>query len=79
MQKISEVKNDIESLQDSIKKLANSSLQYINDNIELKEKVLLYDEIISKAIGEKDETLKKILKSAGLITSDGRQVEIKKP
>ncbi|HNW97758.1 MAG TPA: LuxR C-terminal-related transcriptional regulator [Bacteroidales bacterium] len=49
MQKISEVKNDIESLQDSIKKLANSSLQYINDNIELKEKVLLYDEIISKA------------------------------
>ncbi len=34
---------------------------------------------ISKAIGEKDETLKKILKSAGLITSDGRQVERKKP
>jgi ribosomal protein S9 len=34
---------------------------------------------ISKAIGEKDETLKKVLKSAGLITSDGRQVERKKP
>jgi len=34
---------------------------------------------ISRAIGSQDETLKKILKWAGLITSDGRQVERKKP
>ena len=34
---------------------------------------------LAKAVAEQDETLRKILKSAGLMTSDGRKVERKKP
>ena len=49
MENYSEAFDGIESLQDNIKKLTDSSLHYINDNIALKEKILLYDEIISKA------------------------------
>jgi len=34
---------------------------------------------LARAVAEEDETLRKVLKSAGLMTSDGRQVERKKP
>ncbi|MDD5570940.1 MAG: LuxR C-terminal-related transcriptional regulator [Bacteroidales bacterium] len=43
------IKYDIENLQDSIRKLADSSFQYIDDNLLLKEKLLLYEDIIDKA------------------------------
>jgi len=49
MEEIPEDSNDIESLQKTIKRLADSSMQYMNNNFALQEKVILYDEIIAKA------------------------------